>query len=128
MSYRPLKSCLRSWLVNFQAPFILSQLVLQDMIERGSGSIVNISSGSAVGPGRGPYTIPPANTGGTCYGAEKAALERFTQGLAMEVYEYGVAALHVYQRMLTAKGLELYITATRENIEIRWVRGRHRKQ
>jgi hypothetical protein len=34
----------------------------------------------------------------------------------MEVYEYGVAALHVYQRMLTAKGLELYITATRENI------------
>ena len=29
--------------------------------------------------------------GGTCYGAEKAALERFTQGLAAEVYQYGVS-------------------------------------
>ena len=29
--------------------------------------------------------------GGTCYGAEKAALERFTQGLAMEVQQYGVS-------------------------------------
>jgi NAD(P)-dependent dehydrogenase (short-subunit alcohol dehydrogenase family) len=29
--------------------------------------------------------------GGTCYGAEKAALERFTQGLAAEVQEYGVS-------------------------------------
>jgi len=86
----PVNRWLRSWLVNFQAPFILSQLVLQDMITRGSGNIVNISSASAVGPGRGPYTVPPANAGGTCYGAEKAALERFTQGLAMEVYQHGV--------------------------------------
>jgi short-subunit dehydrogenase len=30
-------------------------------------------------------------TGGTCYGAEKAALERFSQGLAAEVYQYGVS-------------------------------------
>jgi NAD(P)-dependent dehydrogenase (short-subunit alcohol dehydrogenase family) len=29
--------------------------------------------------------------GGTCYGAEKAALERFTQGLAAEVYQYGIS-------------------------------------
>jgi NAD(P)-dependent dehydrogenase (short-subunit alcohol dehydrogenase family) len=29
--------------------------------------------------------------GGTLYGAEKAALERFTQGLASEVYENGVS-------------------------------------
>ena len=47
----PVNRWLRSWLVNFQAPFILSQLVLQDMISRGSGNIVNISSASAVGPG-----------------------------------------------------------------------------
>ena len=86
----PVNRWLRSWLVNFQAPFNLSQLVLQDMLSRGSGNIVNISSASAVGPGRGPYTIPPANAGGTCYGAEKAALERFSQGLAMEVYQHGV--------------------------------------
>ncbi len=81
----------RSWEVNFHAPFILSQLALSDMIPAGSGSIVNISSGAAIGPGRGPYIDQPANSGGTCYGAEKAALERFSQGLAQEVYKEGVS-------------------------------------
>ena len=82
----PINRWMRSWAVNFHAPFILSQLALEDMIPNGSGSIVNISSGAAIGPGRGPYANVPANSGGTCYGAEKAALERFTQGLAQEVY------------------------------------------
>jgi NAD(P)-dependent dehydrogenase (short-subunit alcohol dehydrogenase family) len=89
----PVNRWMRSWAVNFHAPFILSQLVLTDMIPRKSGSIVNISSGAAVGPGRGPYTTPTNN--GTCYGAEKAALERFSQGLAQEVYEYGISVTAV---------------------------------
>jgi NAD(P)-dependent dehydrogenase (short-subunit alcohol dehydrogenase family) len=80
----PTNRWMRSWAVNFHAPFILSKLVLQEMVERG-GSIVNISSGAAIGPGRGPYHRAQRG-GGTCYGAEKAALERFTQGLAAEVY------------------------------------------
>ena len=80
----------RSWEVNFHAPFILSQLALIDMLKNKSGNIVNISSGAAIGPGRGPYPDAPSNSGGTCYGAEKAALERFTQGLAQEVYSEGV--------------------------------------
>lgn len=79
----------RSVAVNFHAPFYLSQLALKDMIARKSGSIVNISSGAAIGPGRGPYTGEPQR-GGTLYGAEKAALERFTQGLAQEVYAEGI--------------------------------------
>jgi len=88
----PLNRWLRSWAVNLHAPFILSQLVLADMIPRRTGSIVNISSGAAIGPGRGPYPDPTAGArGGTCYGAEKAALERFTQGLAAEVYPHGVS-------------------------------------
>ena len=58
---------------------------------RKSGSIVNISSGAAIGPGRGPYPGEQMLGGGTCYGAEKAALERFTQGLASEVYQYGIS-------------------------------------
>ena len=86
---------MRSWAVNFHAPFILSQLVLEDMMPRGSGSIVNISSGAAIGPGRGPYPDVPPNSGGTCYGAEKAALERFTQGLAQEVYRFGISVTAV---------------------------------
>ncbi|MBS20957.1 MAG: 3-oxoacyl-ACP reductase [Chloroflexi bacterium] len=87
----PINRWMRSWAVNFHAPFILSQLALEDMIPNGSGSIVNISSGAAIGPGRGPYTDVSANSGGTCYGAEKAALERFTQGLAQEVYSDGIS-------------------------------------
>ena len=82
---------MRSWAVNLHAPFVLSQLVLDDMVEARSGSIVNISSAAAVGPGRGPYPGDAALRGGTCYGAEKAALERFSQGLAEEVYGFGVS-------------------------------------
>ena len=83
---------IRSWAVNVHAPFVLSKLALQDMIPRRRGAIVNISSGAAIGPGRGPYDDPAVGArGGTCYGAEKAALERFTQGLAAEVYQYGVS-------------------------------------
>jgi NAD(P)-dependent dehydrogenase (short-subunit alcohol dehydrogenase family) len=87
----PLNRWMRSWAVNFHAPFLLSKLALEDMIPRSSGSIVNISSGSAVGPGRGPYADTSADGGGACYGAEKAALERFTQGLAIEVYDNGIS-------------------------------------
>lgn len=82
---------MRSWAVNFHAPFLLSQLVLPDMIEKKSGAIINISSAAAIGPGSAPYEADLMTTGGgTCYGAEKAALERFSQGLAAEVYQYGV--------------------------------------
>ncbi len=86
----PVNKWLRSTAVNFHGPFFMSQLALEDMIARKRGAIVNISSGAAIGPGRGPYPEPPAR-GGTLYGAEKAALERFTQGLAAEVYEHGVS-------------------------------------
>lgn len=87
----PLNRWLRSWEVNFHAPFILSQTALEQMIPRQTGGIINISSGAAVGPGRGPYPADGRLAGGVCYGAEKAALERFTQGLASEVYQYGIA-------------------------------------
>ena len=86
----PVNRWIRSWEVNVHAPFILSKLALAAMIPRQSGAIVNISSGAAIGPGRGPYRDASIR-GGTCYGAEKAALERFTQGLASEVYQYGIS-------------------------------------
>ena len=88
----PLSRWLRTWSVNVHAPFLLSQLVLPDMIEAKGGSIVNISSSSAIGPGRAPYDDNARrDIAETCYGAQKAALERFTQGLALEVFEYEVS-------------------------------------
>jgi citronellol/citronellal dehydrogenase len=85
------KRWMRSFAVNLHGPFMLSRLALKDMIPRKSGSIVNISSGAAIGPGRGPYNTENMFRGSVCYGAEKAALERMTQGLAEEVYEYGIS-------------------------------------
>ena len=82
------KQWVLSFAVNVHGPFMLSQMVLPDMAERHSGAIVNIASSAAVGPGRGPYKAP---RGGTVYGSTKAALERFTQGLAEEVYKYGIS-------------------------------------
>jgi citronellol/citronellal dehydrogenase len=84
----PTSRWLRCFAVNVHAPFILAKEVLTDMAARRSGAIVNISSGSAIGPGRGPYDDQTVR-GGVMYGATKAALERFTQGLAQEVAHYG---------------------------------------
>ncbi|HUO05291.1 MAG TPA: SDR family NAD(P)-dependent oxidoreductase [Candidatus Binataceae bacterium] len=99
--YQP-KKWMRSFAVNLHGPFMLSRLVLQDMIPRKSGAIVNISSGAAIGPGRGPYKSATIFRGGVCYGAEKAALERFTQGLAEEVYEHGISVTCVSPSQVVA--------------------------
>lgn len=84
----PTKRWVRAFSVNVHGPFMLSKLVLPDMIARHHGAIVNVSSGAAIGPGRGPYQT--TGGGGTMYGATKAAVERFSQGLAEEVYQYGI--------------------------------------
>jgi citronellol/citronellal dehydrogenase len=74
--------------VQVRAPFELAQLVLPGMRERGQGWILNISSRAAIHPSGPPYTARP---GSTVYGMCKAALERFTTGLAAEVFSAGVA-------------------------------------
>ena len=83
---------IKAFEINVHAPFILAQAVLPDMVGGRGGAIVNISSGAAIGPGRGPYEDKSVR-GGTMYGASKAALERFTQGLAQEVAQYGNIAV-----------------------------------
>ena len=88
----PIKQWDISWGAGPRAIFILSKDVLKDMIERHNGAIVNVSSGAAIGPGRGPYTgTGSPERGGSKYGAQKAAIERFSQGLAEEVYRYGIS-------------------------------------
>jgi citronellol/citronellal dehydrogenase len=84
----PTSRWVRAFAVNVHGPFILSKAVLPDMIARRAGAIVNISSGAAIGPGRGPYADQKVR-GGVLYGATKAALERFTQGLAQEMSGHG---------------------------------------
>lgn len=93
----------RSFAVNVHGPFYMSKLALAQMLPRKSGAIVNISSSAAIGPGRGPYNEAlRRGRGGTLYGAEKAALERFTQGLAAEVYGDGISVTCVSPSMVVA--------------------------
>src|SRR5919199_1468768 len=73
--------------VQVRAPFELAQLVLPSMRGRHSGWILNISSRAAIHPQGPPYS---SRMGSTVYGMCKAALERFTTGLASEVYADGV--------------------------------------
>ncbi len=69
---------------------------------------------------------------GTVFDASLITWARLQRNLLvvyrMVVDENGVIELHIYQRMLTAKGLELVFTATRDNKPIRSVRGRYRKR
>jgi len=74
--------------VQVEAPFHLATLVLPGLRARGAGWILNISSGAArhlaVDSSR-------ARLGGTVYGMCKAALERFSTGLAAELYPDNIA-------------------------------------
>jgi NAD(P)-dependent dehydrogenase (short-subunit alcohol dehydrogenase family) len=75
--------------VQVQAPFHLATLVLPAMRHSGAGWILNISSGAARHPAIPPG--PMAGRGGTVYGMCKAALERFSTGLAAELYPDNIA-------------------------------------
>lgn len=69
-----------------KAPFHLCQLTLPGMIERGGGSVLNISSGAAIHPKPGQRSAD-----GAVYGMTKAAIERFTTGLAAEMYDQKIS-------------------------------------
>jgi short-subunit dehydrogenase len=65
--------------VNFFGPIYLADAVLPAMVERGQGSIVNVTSVSGYVPAGEP-----------AYGASKAALSRWSHGLAVELHGTGV--------------------------------------
>lgn len=71
--------------VNLYGAFLCAKAVLPAMIEKRSGSIVNISSLSANDRDEG--TVPT----GVAYGVAKAGLDRLTWGLATEVGRHNIA-------------------------------------
>ena len=99
-----------SWRLNVWAPFLLCRAVIPSMRERGDGAIINISSGASRGPGAGPYARP--GQGGTPYGMTKAALERFTQGLAAELSESGISVNVLHPAKQIFVGGTVYVTQT----------------
>ena len=67
--------------VNVVGTFLVCKYVVPGMMERRAGSIINISSRSAI--------WDQENT--LVYGASKAALDRFTRNLAMDMKPYNIA-------------------------------------
>jgi len=76
----PWSELLRLFRVNAVAPLHLTQLLLPQMVARGEGVIINVSSDAGV----------EAYPGWGGYGASKAALEHLSRVLAMELEGSGV--------------------------------------
>lgn len=77
--------------VNLRAPIELAQAVLPGMRARGRGWILDVSSATAERPTGPPFAAFHRRGGALLYGTTKAALERFTAGLAAEVAADGIA-------------------------------------
>ena len=77
--------------LNVRAPFDLTQGLLPGMRERKRGWILNISAGTARHPQGPEYDDFSRAGGGILYGMTKAALDRFSTGLAAEVAGEGIS-------------------------------------
>lgn len=86
----PLSGFQRHFAVGLFASYRLMQLVVEDMLALGRGSIVNISSIAGLVPGEGPYDAA-GQPGPLAYGGNKAALHHLTQCVAMELQASGIA-------------------------------------
>ena len=80
-------------------------MVVPNMITAGRGHIIYISSGAAFHP-RKPY--PAGRGGGTVYGMAKAAMERFSTGMASEVYQHNIAVNAISPGLVATPGTELH--------------------
>ncbi|OBA80765.1 oxidoreductase [Mycobacterium sp. 1164966.3] len=73
-----------------RTPFVLTKAVVPQMRKQGSGWIVNIGSVTGVAPAR-PYRQYNKTAGDVIYASMKAALHRFTQGVAAELLDANIA-------------------------------------
>jgi len=72
--------------INFLSPVRLTLALLPQMIERGGGRIVNVSSVAA----------PLSSPGESAYDASKAAVTAFSEAMAMDLWDSGIKVLVVY--------------------------------
>ncbi len=86
----PLRRRRLTFEVNVHGPLDLAQAVLPGMTSRGEGWIVNVSSGSARNTEGPPFDRGMLGATSGVYGASKAALNRMTNSLAVELWGTGV--------------------------------------
>jgi 3-oxoacyl-[acyl-carrier protein] reductase len=73
-----------------RTPFVLTKAAIPHMRTQGEGWIVNIGSVTGVAPVR-PYRDYNKTSGDVIYASLKAALHRFTQGVAAELLDANIA-------------------------------------
>jgi 3-oxoacyl-[acyl-carrier protein] reductase len=73
-----------------RVPFVLTKSAVRHMRSQGAGWIVNIGSVTGVAPVR-PYRDYNKTAGDVIYASMKAALHRFTQGVAAELLDANIA-------------------------------------
>jgi 3-oxoacyl-[acyl-carrier protein] reductase len=73
-----------------RTPFVLTRAAIPHMRKQGGGWIVNIGSVTGMAPVR-PYREYNKTSGDVIYASCKAALHRFTQGLAAELLDDNIA-------------------------------------
>jgi len=88
--------------INLNAPFELMQAVVTGMRERGEGWIVNVSSNDAHHIPGPPFRSSPLTNIHAFYGTTKAALDRLSNGFAVEVAEHGIRCNSVAPRAAVA--------------------------
>ncbi len=92
-----------------RAPLKLAQAAIPHMRERGDGWIVNVGSVTGERPFK-PYDDFARFGGATLYAAVKAALSRFTQGLAAELENDGIAVSQIAPTgAISTPGADRYI-------------------
>jgi NAD(P)-dependent dehydrogenase (short-subunit alcohol dehydrogenase family) len=80
------------WQVDLRGPILMCRAAVPHLREAGGGHLINVSSSVARSPGPGPYKHGSDSIGGPFYATIKAALERFTLGLAQDYQRDHIAA------------------------------------
>ena len=86
--------------VQVHGPVHLAQLAMENMRQKKNGWILNISSHAALHP-----EVDAAGSGGTVYGMCKAALERFSTGLASEVNDHNIRVNAISPGLVATPGV-----------------------
>ena len=98
---------------NVHAPLDLAQAVIPAMRAAGQGWIVNVSSATARHTEGPPFITGSQGATLSLYGASKAALNRMTNGLAVELYGTGIRVNTVEPRAaVLTEGADALVGAT----------------
>ena len=97
--------------VNLRGPFLCTRAILPQMVTRGGGRIINITSGAAL-------TSTP---GASAYSTSKTALVRFSEVVAHEASTYGVKVFSVNPGLVRTRLTESFVQSEHSGKYSAWL-------